>query len=82
MIAKHYRRAYSVLSLRVAGQIGRDGVNLLGVTEATEHWLNNLHFFKISIFRLDNKIEISKFMLAKDILNRVFNINPLAYFLK
>ena len=36
MVAKHYERAYSVQSLREASQIGKDGVNLLGTSEAAE----------------------------------------------
>jgi ATP-binding cassette, subfamily B, bacterial len=34
MVAKHYGWEYSVQSLRVASQIGRDGVNLLRISEA------------------------------------------------
>jgi ATP-binding cassette, subfamily B, bacterial len=36
MVAKHFGRAFSVQSLREASQIGRDGVNLLGISEAAE----------------------------------------------
>jgi ATP-binding cassette, subfamily B, bacterial len=53
MVAKHYGRAYSVQSLREAIQIGRDGVNLLGISEAAE---------RIGLKSLAIKVTIDKFI--------------------
>ncbi|ADB36844.1 peptidase domain-containing ABC transporter [Spirosoma linguale] len=36
MVAKHYGRSYSVQSLRAKSQIGKEGVSLLGISEAAE----------------------------------------------
>jgi ATP-binding cassette, subfamily B, bacterial len=36
MVAKHYGRAYTAQSLREKAQIGKDGVSLLGISEAAE----------------------------------------------
>src|SRR5688572_2278000 len=36
MIAKHYGRAFSIQTLREKAQIGKEGVNLLGIGEAAE----------------------------------------------
>lgn len=36
MVAKHYGRAYSIAELREASQISREGVSLLGISEAAE----------------------------------------------
>ena len=53
MVAKYFGRAYSVQSLRVASQIGRDGVNLLGISEAAE---------RIGLKSLATKLTIDKFI--------------------
>jgi ATP-binding cassette, subfamily B, bacterial len=52
MVAKHYGRAYSVQSLRSASQIGRDGVNLLGISE-----LKSLAI-KVDIEKLINEVPL------------------------
>ncbi|WP_310586877.1 cysteine peptidase family C39 domain-containing protein [Runella slithyformis] len=36
MVAKYYGQSYSAQALRERTQIGKDGVNLLGISEAAE----------------------------------------------
>ena len=36
MVAKHYGRTFSIQKLREATQIGKEGVSLLGISEAAE----------------------------------------------
>jgi ATP-binding cassette subfamily B protein len=36
MVAKHYGRSFSIQKLREATQIGKEGVSLLGISEAAE----------------------------------------------
>jgi ATP-binding cassette, subfamily B, bacterial len=38
MVAKHYKRSLSAQELREGAEIGKDGVNLLGVAQVTKRF--------------------------------------------
>jgi ATP-binding cassette, subfamily B, bacterial len=42
MVAKHYGRVFPIQTLREATQIGKEGVSLLGISEATEGLVSKL----------------------------------------
>jgi ATP-binding cassette, subfamily B, bacterial len=55
MVAKYYGRAYSAQQLRTLAQIGKDGVNLLGIAEAAEAVGFRTLAVKISLYQLLNE---------------------------
>ena len=52
MVAKHYGVGLSAQGLREASEIGKDGVNLLGIAQAAEHYGFRTLGVKVSISKL------------------------------
>jgi ATP-binding cassette, subfamily B, bacterial len=50
MVAKHYGRSLSAQELREAAEIGKDGVNMLGIAQAAE----NRNNFEVSVHLLSS----------------------------
>jgi len=58
MVAKYYGRTYTVQSLREKAQIGKDGVSLLGISEAAEAIGFRTMGVKISFEKLVNEAQL------------------------
>ncbi|HVI43541.1 MAG TPA: peptidase domain-containing ABC transporter [Chitinophaga sp.] len=58
MVAKHYGRSYSLEYLREQSYITREGVSLLGISEAAEKIGFRTHAVKISFEQLDENVQL------------------------
>src|SRR6266516_1613728 len=58
MIAKHYRKDISVQTFRDKAQIGKGGVNLLGISEAAESIGFRTHSLKLSYQNLIKDVKL------------------------
>ncbi|PSL48029.1 ATP-binding cassette subfamily B protein [Chitinophaga niastensis] len=58
MVAKHYGRSYSLEYLREQANITREGVSLLGISEAAEKIGFRTNAVKISFEQLDENVEL------------------------
>lgn len=87
MIAKHYGKTYSIQTLRSKAEIGKDGVSLLGISQAAEDIGFHTLAVKISFEQLSKEVPlpclihwqqnhfIVVYKISKNILNKKITIH-------